>query len=107
LLLRDARAEYRYIPLLGLRIRKIAMSTFGRLCWGFGILWRLRDVLVLCIIVVVTFAASFPVYMAWGELDRKAKEWDPRLGGLWMLVSLLAAGYVTNLRQNWAEDSAW
>jgi hypothetical protein len=107
LLLRDARAEYRYMPLLGSRIRKISMSAFERLCSFLGILWTLRDVLVLSIIGAVTYAVSFPIYIAWGELDRKAKEWDPRLGGLWMLVSLLAAGYVNNLRQNWAEDSAW
>jgi ankyrin repeat protein len=107
LLSRNAGAGYAYVPLVRLRMRKIAVSTFQRLCWVLGLVWALRDVLVLGVVVAVTSATCVPIYVAWGELDRKAREWDPRLGGLWMLVSLLGAGYVTNLRQNFAEDTAW
>lgn len=107
LMLRYACAEYRYLPLLGWRIRKVGVSAFQRLCWLLGIGWALRDLLVFGVVVTVGTAVSVPIYLAWEEMDRRAKEWDPRLGGLWLLVSLLAAGYLNTVRQNWTEDSAW
>jgi len=107
LLLRGAGAGYSYVPLLRFRARKVALSAFDRLCWVLGCAWAIRDVLVFSLVVAVASTACVWVKMAWDELDRKAREWDPRLGGLWMLVSLLGAGYVTNLRQNWAEDTLW
>ncbi|KAB5518135.1 hypothetical protein GE09DRAFT_1156720 [Coniochaeta sp. 2T2.1] len=107
LLLRDARAEYRYLPLFAFRMRNIAVSTFQRLIWVLGIYWAMHDALVVVAVVALATAVGVPVYLAWEEMDRRAREWDPRLGGLWMLFSLLAAGWVTNMRQNWSEDSAW
>ncbi|KAB5575375.1 hypothetical protein GE09DRAFT_1091785 [Coniochaeta sp. 2T2.1] len=107
LLLRDARAVYRYLPLFAFRMRNIAVSTFQRLIWVLGIYWAVHNSLVVVAVVALATAAGVPVYMAWEEMDRKAREWDPRLGGLWMLVSMLAAGWLTNVRQTWSEDSAW
>jgi hypothetical protein len=107
LLLRHAGAGYSYMPLLRFRARKSVVSTFHRVCWVLEVIWALSDALVMSVVMTGASAVCVVIWMVWDELDRKAKAWDPRLAGLWMLVSVLGAGYVANLRQTWAEDSAW
>lgn len=107
LLLRHASAGFHWSPLLEMRIRRIGYGAFCRLRLLLELMWAVRDVLMFIVVIAVLTAVGTPIYMAWNELDRRSREWDPRLGGLWALFSILAAGYVATFRDTWSSDTAW
>jgi ankyrin repeat protein len=107
LLLQHASAEFYWHSLLKMRLRRVGSNAFMRVKLLLAVAWAVRDFLVFIAVVAGATSVAWPIYTLWNELDAKCWEWDPRLGGLWMLFSILAAGWVTNVRDSWANDTAW